>query len=283
MVTVVLFTISCNEDDRILFDPDNQEDTILNVATATSETMANLAIPINESISTDIMIQSSTRTNVDRTFNINILDDQSDADPIYFDLPSSVTIPANEFVGTFTVNGQDPLGDIISQTLTINVTDGEFSENFTINIDVLGPFAGAYRLIPLEGRFAGDPANDLSYATEGGVDVFIEPISDADGLIQRRIQELAFLPQFGDFVGDFFFNIVGDQVVVTEQVPGGEGNNGVGCGGGAIVSSSVAPDNQAIANLDDDTTFQIIFLDGFDSDGGCGFEPYRVVLELTRI
>jgi len=276
LTTVILFA-SCNEDDTILFDPDNLDDTLLNVATESSETMANLGILINETASIDIMVQSSTLLNTDRTFTISIVDDLTDADPIYFNLPSSVTIPANEFTGVFTIDGQDPVGEILAQTLVINVTDGEFSENFTINISIVGPFAGDYQLTVLEGVFPAFGAN-LTFA-DGPV--FINPVSDEDGLLVRSIN-LAYLPEFNGGSGfpfDFTFSIQDDTVIVPNQTSGG----GVVCGAGTpAIELESSPDDQATVNLDDDETYQIIFNDAVGDDA-CGVDPYRIVMELTRI
>ncbi len=275
-IVILLLTISCNEDDRILFDPDNQEDTLLNLATVTSENSANLGILINETASVDIMLQSSTRSNTDRTFNVNIVDDQTDADPVYYNLPSTITIPANEFIGILTVEGQDPIGEIISQTLTIEVTDGVFSENFEINISIVGPFAGDYNLRVVEGVFPNFGAT-LTFA-DGPV--FINPVFDADGLLQRSIN-LAYLPEFGTggFVFDFAFNIEDDIVVVPNQQSGG----GVNCGAGTpTIELESSPDDQATVDLDNDSVYQIIFNDAVGDDA-CDVDPYRIVLELTRI
>lgn len=261
--------LSCNEDDAILFNPDNVQDTILNVATSTSETQAFLNIDVNETASVDIMLQSSTRLSQDRSFSVTIVEEETDADPIYYNLPSSIVIPANEFIGTLTIDGQDPVGDIISQTLTIDISDGTFTERFVVNVSVLGPFAGSFQLDVVEGVFPGFGATG-SYASGGLVN--IEFISEEE----RRITDLCYLVDLGTFCGPFDFNVVGDQIVVPLQAPGG----GVGCGA-AILSQSF-PDDQATVDVNDDSVFQIIFQDNVDNAGQCDVDDYRVVFQLTK-
>lgn len=261
--------LSCNEDDAILFNPDNVQDTILNVATSTSETQAFLNIDVNETASVDIMLQSSTRLSQDRSFSVTIVEEETDADPVYYNLPSSIVIPANEFIGTLTIDGQDPIGNIISQTLTIDISDGTFTERFVVNVSVLGPFAGSFQLDVVEGVFPGFGATG-SYATGGLVN--IEFVSEEE----RRITDLCYLVDLGMFCGPFDFNVVGDQIVVPLQAPGG----GVGCGA-AILSQSF-PDDQAIVDVNDDSVFQIIFQDNIDNAGQCDVDDYRVVFQLTK-
>ena len=80
--------ISCNEDDRILLDPNDLDNTILNLATATSESTANLGIQVFEVGATvDIMLQSSTLLGSARSFGVTIIEEKTTIEDIYFSLP----------------------------------------------------------------------------------------------------------------------------------------------------------------------------------------------------
>lgn len=72
---------------------------------------ANVVIPVDETVEVEGKVYASTTSNMDRVIELRVVDTAinsatliTTADPDYFSVPASVTIPAGEKMGTFNVS-----------------------------------------------------------------------------------------------------------------------------------------------------------------------------------
>ena len=93
----------------------------------------------------EVKVAVSKASNTDRTFNLSVVDDMTTADPSAYSIPSSVIIPANTTVGTFTVNvvGEN-VGASGDDILTIEIAsqdEGLFkSDPISLNLKQVCPY-----------------------------------------------------------------------------------------------------------------------------------------------
>ena len=202
-----------------------------------------------------------------------------------------IDIPASQLLSLVNLDSENLFGgDNFQERLVANLTDGRSFTNTDVNgnvgqgtffrspfiytTNVVCPvegFLGEYQLTVLEGVFPAFNAT-LSYP-DGPVNII-----PGEGDTERVIEELCFLPEFGVFCGPFNLQLICGEVIVPEQTPGG----GVGCGG-AILSSTDGVDDLGQYDFQNDTTFQVRFLDNQPGDSNCeDAPPYTVTFELTR-
>ncbi|MEP0264477.1 hypothetical protein [Dokdonia sp.] len=270
-ILVTAFT-SCDDDSEFGSGIQDSDPSIVSL----SQSSANLSIEVGETREMEFSVNASKLSNNARTINL-LINEASTLNPdSYVISTTNVTIPANEFSGSFTVTITDPTGfPALAENLILDIEDSSdyttstILSSLTIRSGILGPFSGSYKLDVIEGVFPGFGATG-SYETGRVIDIEFLSLND------RRITDLCYLPSLGSFCGPFDFSIDGNQIVVPLQAPGG----GVGCGA-ALLAQSFS-DDQASIDLDDDSSFQIIFQDNVDNAGGCDVDPYRVVFELTK-
>jgi hypothetical protein len=119
-------------------------------------TSIDIGVDLNGSTTSDIKVYTTQKTGSDRTFAINVLADESSADLAAYDVPASVTVPANSNVGTFTVGISDVnIGENGSTVvLDIQAQEGVFKgEPTTITITQICP----YNEVILNMNFDGYP------------------------------------------------------------------------------------------------------------------------------
>lgn len=86
----------------------------------------DLPIVIDATGSSDITVNTSTVSDVDRTFNIEVDMDNTTAIMGSYNVPTSVTIPAGEYSGTLTLTGTDVAGvDTTPEVLALNLVGGD--------------------------------------------------------------------------------------------------------------------------------------------------------------
>ncbi|MBC8645415.1 hypothetical protein H9W95_19440 [Flavobacterium lindanitolerans] len=67
----------------------------------------NLPIPVNSSTSVDIKFVASNKSNVARTYNLTVVAEETNANPLTYSVPATLTIPANSYEGIATITGTD--------------------------------------------------------------------------------------------------------------------------------------------------------------------------------
>ena len=106
LLIVMLALASCEEKDPEVFDGKNTNNQSL---IGFSDEQINLPIARDSTGSKVIQIKTTTLSNQDRIFNIDTINtgDANEAFPVTYNIPSTVTIPAGEYIGTFTITGED--------------------------------------------------------------------------------------------------------------------------------------------------------------------------------
>ncbi len=271
-IALLALVLSCNSDDRILFDPNNLEasNTLLGFEGQT----ADLVILINDVGTVDVTINVSTISPNDRTFNLRV-GEASTADPIYFELPESIVIPANEFSATFTINGVDPLGEMIDpQVLIIEFDDPDNAvtiETFTVNLLIICPIG--------EDEFLGDYVLTNQSTTEFGnlfLDGQVVTVQQGEESISRFFEAIVLEDLDPDFpVIPVIWNHVCDQIVPVSDQP-----TGLTCGGGNLILG--IPDGElGLYTTGDDTTFTVILGYNLSGEATCS-APQDYMLTFTR-
>ena len=282
LIAIITFTISCNEDDTILFNPENTE--LSNTLLGFEGQSANLEIFINDVGSVDVTVNISTVSPQDRTFNLRV-GDATTADPIYFSLPESITVPANEFSATFTIDGVDPLGEMIDpQVIIVEFDDPDNAitiESFTINLFIICPvdetlFLGDYLVEQITPTIFGYDTFDPD---GGGVILTLANPTDADSGAEivgstSRVFSAFYIAVLGfDNETEYQINYVCEQVVfATNQA------TGLACGGNAVLLGSSTAENGAYDSFDD-SNFVLIFQD--DVNDSCGQGGPNVTLNWS--
>lgn len=126
----------------------------------------NLPVTIDDTGSLDIILNSSTLSSSDRTFNVTLNTDPeiTTADPATYTLPSTVTIPANSYQGTLTISGADNgLVDATIKQIVFNLTglsdrDDIDNDEVIVNVFEVCPvpdtyLVGEYDLVDSNGNF----------------------------------------------------------------------------------------------------------------------------------
>lgn len=88
--------ISCNEEDAT--------SSVIEDNFVSLEAKKRVVLPVDETQTFDFNVYASAEHSSDRTFNLVVNTDDSTLDPMYYSVPTTVTIPANSKVGTFQVS-----------------------------------------------------------------------------------------------------------------------------------------------------------------------------------
>lgn len=104
LLVVVSFS-SCDDTvDPVIYNGvENENRTFLSF----NRQVYNLPVAIDDMGTLQMTLNSSTLSTSDRTFNIQLVSEETTADPATYVLPGSVTIPANSYQGVLTVVGMD--------------------------------------------------------------------------------------------------------------------------------------------------------------------------------
>jgi hypothetical protein len=90
----------------------------------------------------DVKLFTTKTSSSDRTFSIAVVEDATDATG--YTVPSSVTVPAGETVGTFTVTASGPdIDPANGNTITVEITDADgtyYGKPIAINLKQVCPY-----------------------------------------------------------------------------------------------------------------------------------------------
>ncbi|WP_179316251.1 hypothetical protein [Winogradskyella undariae] len=150
VLLLTIVTVSCDETvDQVIYNGDiNENNTFITF----ERSVYNLPVTIDDSSSINLILNSSTVSSVDRTYDIvlNTDPEMTTANELTYTLPTSVTIPANSYQGTLTIVGTDNnLVDATSKRIVFNInglTDSESSDfdEITVNIFEVCPVPSTY-------------------------------------------------------------------------------------------------------------------------------------------
>lgn len=270
-VFTVMATLTSCEENVVIYDP------------ATGQTLAffsnsssNLPVLIDQSATVDLELGVSTLSSSDRSVDISI-DPSSTADPLNYTIPSSVTIPANEYFGYLTVSAVDNTIETTAETIKINIgtVDGaEVAGNASHTISLFQ----VCEITP--GTFVGD------YLIEQ-----LTPINPCDGvqLFEDQVVAVAstgetsrsFAAIYLEGISSTFPDLKINFSLVCNDVIVGVSVSNLSCGTPPAIDVGPAT---TPANYDsqDDSVFELTLTEYYTSDGGCGCDPYETTFRFTK-
>ena len=265
----VLLT-SCGDFEPVVYDGD-QTLAFFDNSTSTLEVL------VDDMGSVDIQIGVSTLSSSARTVNISVVEESTTTDASNYSVPTTVTIPANEYFGTLTVTGIDTTLEISTETITIQVdsVDGGVGSPAAHSISI-------YQICPIpDGYLLGDyqmmdvvatvgPGNGTSNFGTGVVTI-------TENSPTSRALTVTVLPAFTGGTG---FDMIID--LVCNNMSFRDIGSGLGCGGGGGAEYIYTSEGSIGTTYDigSDDTFTVNYVE--DPFGSCG-GPYDASFSLTRI
>ncbi|MDC3387959.1 DUF4843 domain-containing protein [Flavobacteriaceae bacterium] len=252
LITVVTIT-ACSDSEPPIYDNIDGQ-TLVTFKTNAS----NLEILVDDVGEADIEVNVTTASSTDRVYDIVIDTENSSALADTYTIPSTVTIPANEYTGTIKVTGVDIDVETSAETVVISLSTPEAiltEGNHTINIFQVCPIRvgymeGDYLITQVSAFIDGPTLND------GAI---VELV--ATGATTRNFQTPAYIDYCATpLPGGFSFNLVCGEIVVPSQ------DSNCTCGDGTDwFTEAIVNETYDIA---DDTDFLVTFTD--DTIANCG-------------
>lgn len=103
IVAIALAFAACGEVEPVVYNGSSEDVTFI------SFSRSAYFLPVERDATGEVVVtlNSSTVSNADRVYNIEIDQELSSASPETYNIPNSVVIPAGSYQGTFTITGQD--------------------------------------------------------------------------------------------------------------------------------------------------------------------------------
>jgi hypothetical protein len=238
------------------------------------EATSTLEVLIDETGSVDIQIGATTLSTTERTINVSVVEETTTTEASNYNVPTTVTIPANEYFATLTVSGMDTSLETATETITIQVdsVDGGVGSPSAHSISI-------YQICPVEAAFEGDYAITQLTAInpDDGIPMFedqIVEITNAGGLTRSFLANYLGGLNIGQPDSEVVFTLICNEVIVGADI-----DTSLGCGDGAITLGP-ATTPSAFDPLDD-TTFELTLTE-YVTDGGCGANPYQTTFLFTK-
>lgn len=280
---------SCDETiEPVIYDGNSETNQTLLSFPAT---IFNLPVAIDDTGSVTITLNSSTKSSTERTFNISLIneadveDPETDpfttANPLTYTLPSTVTIPADSYQTTITINGEDNnLVETAAKQIVFQLEGLSESDNMDNNLVIVNIF----EVCPVPaGTFSGN------YLMEQ-----LTPINPCDGVLMFENQVIEIVAT-GDTSRSFSaiylegisatfpaipisFSLVCNEMIV------GVSSSTLSCrAGGAPPSINFGPAmNPSTYTVTDDSIFEVTISEYYTEDGGCGCTPYDTTFRFTK-
>ncbi len=267
------FFASCGDADTTVYNGDASNQTFLSFSSA----VYNFPIEIDATGSLDVILNSTTVQDFDRTFPITIVAEETTADPLTYTLPSSVTIPAGSYQGILHLDGVDN-GLEEARVLTItfeNTQEGAVldSNKAIINVKQFcpiepGKFEGNYRLEQTSAPSGFGPAFDDQT-------VSIARIGDENS-VTRQFSGIYLESAGGSSDLVFTFDLLCGLATINQI-----GDSGLSCDGETNITIGPSA-NAGSYDPEDDSEFFVTFTE-FVTDGGCGQGPVQTTLKFTKL
>lgn len=270
IITSLLLVVflSCDKDDAAMnriYDNVNGQ-TLISFASNASD----LPVVIDNDGSVEITIESSTVSTSDRTVNISI-DPNSTANAENYMLSTNVvTIPANAYSGTFTIDAEDISVEPASESIIVNIDSAPEGSivgrsTHTVSIFQVCPipddfFVGSYLIEQITPQIDG-----YSLSHNSVVEVY------STGDTQRSFQTEAYISYCSGTFFEFNINLVCNEFVVPLNSTTCACSNFDDWWGPAITNSPY--------NLADDSVLEVTFTD--DVQGDCG-TPAQTTYRFTK-
>lgn len=234
---------------------------------------SDLAVTIDDSGSVEVTVESSTVSSSDRTVSISI-DPESTANAENYTLSSTtITIPANEYFGSVTIDGVDNSVETTAETIILNIDSVSDPSTLGISTHVVNIFqvcpiptdyfVGSYLIEQMTPQIDG-----YSLSHNSVVDVYIPN----GNTTQRAFLTEAYITYCSGSFFEFRVNMVCNQFIVPNL------NTTCACGNFTDWwSAAITPDTYDIT-AGDDVLF-ITFTD--DTQGDCG-TPAQTQYRFTK-
>lgn len=147
LVLSSLFLFSCDETEGVTYGGAGVGTFI-----SFNSTIYNIPVPRDSQVDVNLPLQSSSTSPVDRVYNVQIIAEETTADPAIYQLPATVTIPANSHIGNLTVRGIDVNLDSNPFQVVFRLTGFGPTESFDNDLITLS----IYEVCPLEADFTGN-------------------------------------------------------------------------------------------------------------------------------
>ncbi|KQC32919.1 hypothetical protein AAU57_06000 [Nonlabens sp. YIK11] len=265
-LTAVMAVVSCdNEDVDVIYDGSNRE-TLLSFEVTT----VDLPITINSDGAVTIPVEASSLSDVDRTYNVSIVDEATDVVAGSVSVPNTVTIPAGSYEGDLTITGTDINGDVevdarplVLELSSPNAADNFTNQRVTVNVFQVCPvdntaFTGDYQLTQLSGGYFAPPNSTVFEPGE------IITLTNADNNLQRQfVSDYAPFNAFPDRT--YRMNFVCNKIRFVDQ----------GTGNGCSVQLFLGPTTDPAVDFseydpNDDSQFTISLRQDTTEDCGPG-------------
>lgn len=255
LTLITSFFISCGDHEEVIFDP-NSGNTLAFWRTNT----LNFGIPIDSQATLDIQVGVTTLSSEARTVQVEIVEANTNLASTNYSLPTSLTIPANEYFGILSLTGIDD--DNLStdaQSLVLKLTsisDGGKVSSQLLNISArqicpipADKFVGNYLLTEIT-PFVDGPTLDHGQVRE------VIRVAETERKINTRNY-----PTYCAAFRDFFFNLVCNNVVV----PSNQRSTCACTTAGLFFGPAATP---ATYDVNDDSEFFVTFTNDVTNDCG---------------
>ncbi len=198
----------------------------------------------NFSRSQDVVISVSTISDTDRTFTVSA-SDESTVDASNYQLPQSVTVPANSYNGTFTVGFQDADLETISESLILELDgpDASFETPVVLNVFQVCPIPATY----MTGNYEISD-NEIVFGGENFVTRTVD-IQPGESATTRQ-----FVTRWGSATAPLF--TVTLNLVCNELIYASTNSTGFTSAGSAIIITPAA-ENDSTYDISDDSFFTV--------------------------
>lgn len=262
ILTISFLLTACGEFEPVVYDTVNGQ-----LLASFAATTSDLAVVIDDEGSVDVQINVTTASSEDRTIGVSV-DASSTAAAENYVVPSTVTIPANQYTGTLTIQGIDNSVETTAETIVLMLDPVEGAVVSTsphvINIYQICPvpsdyFVGDYLIEQTTPYIDGPTLSDGSVVTVS-----------ANGT--RRTFQSENYPQYcGGTFRTFTINLVCNEIIVPP--------NGTSCACSQFDEWYAPAINPETYDLADDTVIFVTFTD--DVLGDCG-TPAQTTYRFTK-
>lgn len=202
-------------------DADEEERTTVDYITFESDSFA-FPVDLGSSNSYDITIYASQISNLDRTFNVNVIESGTSADPASYTVPSTFTILANSNVGTLNVSVSDVNISGSGETLVIGFSETQELQtggNITLNIKQVCPVNDVFLNITFDGWpeeiywvLEDSSANVIAESAPGAYGAYsgLTGGTTANFCLPDGDYTFTIYDQYGDGAGPFSFTLDGN-------------------------------------------------------------------------
>lgn len=276
ILTLLFVVAACDETiDPTIYGGTESDRTFLSFST----NVYDLNVIINDTGTTNVILNSSTVSSVDRTYAVSIVEEETTAAADTYVLPATITIPAGEHQGVMVVQGIDNGLGSDSTNLVIEFTPiNPATEDFDSNRAVIS----IMRVCPIEANmFTGAYLMEQISAInpDDGVPVFNTQVVNITATSETARRFSAVYLQglgIGQPASTVNFNLSCGNVVTGAGINGFllcvQGGPTITLGPGAV---------PGVFDAGDDSSFTLTMTE-YVTDGGCGSAPFQVTFQFTK-